>query len=231
VVVVLVCVGVAAGTRPVSELSGPTTPDELCAPNERRTETSNPENDLAAWEVAGGLLKDHAEGTDCKSSESPPAAGAPRVARPHGSSRQQQRKTMAAVARRLMALLGLPAHANAAPTVASESACSSVKEARLLLGCLRTTMERFLGADGLASVEAYVQACGASLPVRITPGGSVVLPGADRRGRQGSSAVLAAFDRACAILPTFAPRELATVVVPTVHALLQWEHAAVVAAV
>lgn len=217
-------------TRPVSELSGPTTPDELRAP-EQPSCVSKPEKDVAAWEVAGGLPSTTTiimdETTDDASSSASPA---PRVARPHGSSRQQQRKTMAAVARRLLTLLGVPARADAAPMMALPKGTAAVKEARMLLGFLRTTMERFLGADGLASVEAYVHACGASPPVHVTPGGSVVLPGADRCGRDGSSAVLAAFDRACATLPTFAPRELATVVVPTVHALLQWEHTAVATA-
>ena len=92
-------------------------------------------------------------------------------------------------------------------------------EALGLLRQMRSSLERLVGADGLAALELYIQCCGNRLPVEVTAGGAVILPGADPHVDRS----LAAFDLACAILPTFTPRELATAMVPLVHALLLWE--------
>ena len=140
---------------------------------------------------------------------------------------------MVAVARRLLQLLGLPnpamdldgsdstgppPAAAAAPATPAETR-QVHRQARPLLIYLRMTLERLLGADGLGSVEDYIAVCGAAPPVQVTAGGSVVLPAVDSL----HGAILPAFDRACATLPTFSPRELAVTVVPTVHALQVWE--------
>jgi len=159
----------------------------------------------AAWESVPGLHPDRAA-----------------VASPPHSRSVHQRRAIASLSQRLRELLGDPNVPHQGDTAADSglpTAWVANRHAGRLLVYLRLSLERLLSADGLAALEAYVEACGPNPPVRTTPGGSVVLVGAgNRRGDP-----VQAFHAACRILPTFSPRELATDIIPTVHALHRWE--------
>ena len=158
----------------------------------------------AAWESVPGLQPDRAA-----------------VASPPGSRSVHQRRAIASLSHRLRELLGDPNVPGQGDTATDglPTAWVANRHAGRLLVYLRLSLERLLSADGLAALETYVEACGPNPPVRTTPGGSVVLVGAgNRRGDP-----VQAFHAACRILPTFSPRELATDIIPTVHALHRWE--------